>query len=191
MDHRPTYPAPPGMPYAPPPAPVPEPASAPTGRRRRFRVPKPDFDALFANKGLLLGLLLFPFLVVVAFLAQFLELLYYAGWTVYAIVMSPYWSVRALWHAFGPATTPQELTRRAEARATVKAAFGCLGILLILAVVVLGIMIWIGLKQNLTEAAGGRAGTGADGGRLRQTACQADALQCFHAYRDVPGEPGE
>ncbi|GHG53866.1 hypothetical protein [Streptomyces griseocarneus] len=151
MDH-PSYPAPPGPPFASPPAPAPEPAPEPAsgaaGRRRRFRVPKPDFDGLFENKGLLLGLLLFPLLVVVAFLAQFLELLYYAGLTVYAIVMSPYWSVRALWRAFGPASTPQELTRRAEARATVKTTFGCLGILLALAAVVLAVLVWIGLSQE-------------------------------------------
>ncbi|MFI1972198.1 hypothetical protein [Streptomyces cinnamoneus] len=97
---------------------------------------------------MLIGILLLPLLAVVGFFAQFLELLYYAGLLVYGIVMSPYWSVRALWRAFGPATTPADLARRAEARRTVKTTAGCLGWILGLVIVVLGVMVWIGLKME-------------------------------------------
>ncbi len=140
-------------PYQSPPAVSPsgtDPATAPgtTGRRPRRRIPKPRLDRVLDDKGLLIGILLLPLLAVVAFFAQFLELLYYAGLLVYWIVMSPYWSVRALWRAFGPAATPEELARRAEARKTVKTTAGCLGWLLGLVVVVLGIMVWVGLKAN-------------------------------------------
>ncbi|MEV5238443.1 hypothetical protein AB0K89_04845 [Streptomyces cinnamoneus] len=146
MDQQYTYPAPPATA---PPTDVPAATDGRAGLRRpRRRIPKPQLDKVFDDKGLLVGLLLLPFLAVVAFVAQFLELLYYLCLLVYGIVMSPYWCVRALWRAFGPAVTPEELGRRAAARETVKTTAGCLAWIVGLVVVVLGAMVVIGLKMN-------------------------------------------
>ncbi|MEU5049289.1 hypothetical protein [Streptomyces sp. NPDC021096] len=146
MDQQHMYPAPPATA---PPTDVPAATAGRTGLRRpRRRIPKPQLDRVLDDKGLLVGILLLPLLAVVAFVAQFLELLYYLCLLVYGIVMSPFWSVRALWRAFGPAATPEELGRRAEARKTVKTTAGCLAWIVGLVIVVLGAMVVIGLNMD-------------------------------------------
>ncbi|WP_424888936.1 hypothetical protein [Streptomyces sp. XH2] len=146
MDQQHVYPAPPAT------APSADVSSAIGGgtglRRPRRRIPKPRLDRVLDDKGLLVGILLLPLLAAVAFVAQFLELLYYLCLLVYGIVMSPFWSVRALWRAFGPAVTPEELGRRAEARKTVKTTAGCLAWVVGLVIVVLGAMVAIGLNMD-------------------------------------------
>ncbi|GGX74760.1 hypothetical protein [Streptomyces hiroshimensis] len=151
MDQQHMYPAPayPAPPADAPPAVAPAATGEKAGLRRpRRRIPKPQLDRVLDDKGLLVGILLLPLLAAVAFVAQFLELLYYLCLLVYGIVMSPFWSVRALWRAFGPAGTPEELDRRAEARKTVKTTAGCLAWIVGLVLVVLGAMVAIGLNMD-------------------------------------------
>ncbi|MCQ8772862.1 hypothetical protein [Streptomyces telluris] len=152
MDQQHMYPAPPATAPTAPTAPTTDIPSATDGRaglrRPRRRIPKPQLGSVLDDKGLLIGLLLLPFLAAVAFVAQFLELLYYLCLLVYGIVMSPFWSVRALWRAFGPAATPEELGRRAEARKTVKTTAGCLAWIVGLLIVILGVMVAIGLNMD-------------------------------------------
>ncbi|MCP3798594.1 hypothetical protein NLX83_04915 [Allokutzneria sp. A3M-2-11 16] len=112
-----------------------EPAAvAPAGdepKKRRSPINKPDFDSWATGKKALTVLALLPVFAVVAFFAQFLELLYYLVMGVYYLVTSPYWICRAIYRASSSEDTP----RRQEARASIATFFKVSGCLLAIVVV--------------------------------------------------------
>lgn len=82
-----------------------------------------------------MALLLFPVLVVVAFFAQFVEVLYDAAVCVFSVVTSPYWITRTVWRALRPVHTAEHAALRAEAREHIGATCkGCGCVLAVLAV---------------------------------------------------------